>query len=108
VKLIASCVAVICGALILASAAAWIVVITKWVLILAVVSAVVGVCVLAYTVFIKHKALTEIIAGVEKIKAAMVQVKGVEPPVAVADIPSILSDQSPTTKAVVSAIKAKL
>jgi hypothetical protein len=94
-KIIAGCAFGICASLAMASAAAYIVVITKWALILAAVSALVAFGLLLYAIFVKGRALKEIVAGVQAIKN--------NTPISVA-----LHGQSPSTKAIVSSIKESL
>jgi hypothetical protein len=108
IKLIASSVATICVALVLASAAAWVAVATKWVIILAVIAAGIGLIALAYAIFVKGKALKEIVAGVQKIKTELTPVIGTPTVPPLSTIGAILAEQSPTTQAVVASIKATL
>jgi hypothetical protein len=110
-KIMASCAVVICGALILASAAAWIVVATKWIILLAVISAAVALIALGYAIFIKGKALKEIVAGVEKIKdtIGLDITIGREQLLEGGLINNVLANnQSPSTQAVVASIKESL
>ncbi|MBE3142920.1 MAG: hypothetical protein IMZ61_03235 [Planctomycetes bacterium] len=101
-KIMASCAVVICGSLILASAVAWIAVATKWIIILAVIAAALGLAALAYAIFVKGKALKEIVAGVQKLKDNVL-IAGQE-----TKTMEILSDQSPSTKSIVASIKESL
>lgn len=110
-KLMASCAVVICGALILASATAWIAVATKWIILLAIVAAAVALGLLAYAIFVKGRALKEIVAGVEELKTTALPVGSWENNFPSGPGPAArkaLSKQSPSTKAVVASIKKTL
>jgi hypothetical protein len=105
----------ICVILMIASAAAWIAVATKWLVILAACAAAVAAGLLLYAIFVKGRALKEIVAGVEKIrKTADEQLSDsellgceAENPI-LSGITEALSKQSPSTKSIVSSIKESL
>ena len=107
-KLMASCAVVICGALILASATAWIAVATKWLILLAICAAAVATVLLLYAIFVKGRALREIIGNVEDIKKISSIPNTKVDPDAPIGINTILKKQSSSTKAVVASIKKNL
>lgn len=94
-NILAGSLTVLFGTLFVASAAAWIAITTKWLIIGSAIGLLICVGLLAYSILVKKKAISEIVNTVEAVKNGWTD-----------DVKKLVNKiQSPTTKAIVTEVK---